>query len=246
MAAPVYVSAGAFYSGTGTTADIEAPASVAADDIILIPMCIGTAASTPTCSGFTQANDIAVVDGAQAFDLRVFWHRPTGSEAGPYTFSFSEDQFIEAVALRFTGCVTSGDPFDVTNSAIKNTTTDGNTPAVSDTTTDVDRLWVWAAGAWNAPPSCSTVSGFTEIIDHAGTFFSYAVDTKTQSTAGSSGSLTAAFSDTSSTAAWLGALKPASGGGGGLATKFWSGSAWGDAADMQIWDGAAFDVVPTP
>lgn len=104
------------------------------------------------------------------------------------------------MALRFTGCVASGSPWDVTTSAIKTTTGDGVTPAVSDTTTGADRLWVWIGSFYNGDSSCTPPSGYTERAD-ATNGSTISVATVAQAVAGSSGSVVGTFVGSSDTGA---------------------------------------------
>ncbi|MFG1794110.1 hypothetical protein [Nocardia sp. NPDC049149] len=145
--------------------------------------------------------------------MRVYWKRATGADSGNYAFVIAAGlAWRMGVAIRFAGCITAGNPFDVTNSAIKTTTTTGATPAVSDTTTGSDRLWVWSGSYFNGDATCTQPSGFTERVDISGGV-ALDVATKDQATAGASGSLTGTFSGNGGTGAWLGALLPPPTGG---------------------------------
>lgn len=209
---PAIGSVGTPLAGSGlTTADVPVPAGVAANDIILVFFYVDNVQAVTPPAGFTEATDSPVVmtSGVDKFDQRVYWKRATGADGGAYSFTIAAGLiYREAVAIRVTGCVTSGSPFDVTNSAAKTTNSDGLTPAVSVTTTGANRLLVWCGESFNTPP-CSTVAGFTEIFEvTGGTDAGLAIDTKVQASAGSSGSLTATFTTPAQTAAWVGALMP--------------------------------------
>lgn len=210
---PAVGSVGAPLPGSnGTAADVPVPAGVAVNDIILVFFYVQDVQAVTIPSGFSEAASSPAVmnDGAgAAFNLRVYWKRATGTDGGAYSFTIAAGLgYREAVAIRFTGCVTSGNPFDVTNSAVKTTSSDGLTPAVSVTTTGANRLLVWLGESWN-PPTCSVVSGFTEAFQiTTGTDAGLAIDTKVQASAGSSGALTGTFTIPAQTSAWLGALMP--------------------------------------
>jgi hypothetical protein len=135
----------------------------------------------------------------------VFWKRATGADSGTYDMTFTGTPFRSAVAFKIVDEVESGDPFDVTNTAAKTTTTDGTTPSVSVTTTGSDRLVVWIGFAF-AAGVCTTLTGYNEKYDPGAG--GVVIDVATQASAGSTGSLSATFANNGSTAAWLGAVLP--------------------------------------
>lgn len=214
MAAPAFGSVGTTLAGAFTSgAVVSVPASVAANDVILVFIYKENANAVTPPSGFTEAPDSPVVNSAP-FNLHVFWKRATAGDTGTYSFTWSGAPWRSAVAVRYTGAITSGNPLDVTASAVKTTTADGSAPAVSDTTTGIDELLVWAGALFNEG-TCSTPSGFTERADiGTGNGLGLAVDDKAQAVAGGTGSITATFSVNGQTAVWLGALKPVAAAGG--------------------------------
>lgn len=199
--------------GSSNTADIPVPSSVAADNIIVVLMYVGaTGLTVSPASGFVEAPDSPVVcsGGGQSHDLHVFWKRATGADSGTYPFPITGGvSWRTAVALRCTGVITTGNPWDVTNAAA-NIAGGANTPGVSDTTTGGDELWIWAASTWTSTTS-TPPSGFAEILDatpNSGSTLTAA--TKDQISIGSSGTVQGQFaSNSSAQAAWLGALIPA-------------------------------------
>jgi hypothetical protein len=211
MAAPAFGTSGTYGQTSGgnpaTSIGLAVPASVAADDVIVAVIFLdGATAQTITApTGFTEATD----SPAQADNHggRVFWKRATGADSGTYTFSWGTSQYAEGQAHRFTGAITTGDPFDVTVSAVDNgfVTT---SPAVSDTTTVADTLLLhvatnWSGGTWTAP------SGFTKRMQ--GGFDVATLSDKAQAASGATGSITATCTGTDRMTAWLGALKPTGG-----------------------------------
>lgn len=213
MALPTFGAAGAGSGGgTTTTCNIPVPTGVVTGSIVLAFLYVETtqAVTPPTGAGtWAEAPDSpVVVTGAHAHDMHIYWKRATGADSGNYAFVIAAGlAWRMGVALRFAGCVDSGNPFDVTNSAIKTTTTTGATPAVSDTTTGPDRLWVWAASFYASDATCTQPSTYTERAEvSAGVALDVA--TADQAAAGASGSLTGTFSANGATGAWLGALLP--------------------------------------
>jgi hypothetical protein len=111
--------------------------------------------------------------------------------------------------MRITG-VDPNDPWDGGDGAVLASNT--STPAVSVTTTGIDRLAIWAAGSYT-PSAWSTMpTGFTEHASFAdASTAELAVATRTVSTATAVGSAVATGA-TDGKAAWVGALKaPAEG-----------------------------------
>lgn len=104
-----FVNAGAIVAATSTTdPTVPLPASMQADDIILIHVYVRSTTNTTVISGYTE---IAQVDTANA-DHRWFWKRHSGSESDPTANrDASADCYARAYAFR--GCITSGSPFDV-------------------------------------------------------------------------------------------------------------------------------------
>jgi hypothetical protein len=208
VAAPVFQSAGTYAQTAGgnpaTSIVVSAPASVANNDIVELHLYVGDTTVTVTPpSGFTESPSSPVVIAANQ-SQRTYWKRSTGSEPGTYTTTFSASTFAEGVAIRVSGCITSGVPYDVTTSAT-DTLNSTVTPVVSVTTTGADRLLThkgtnWAGGTWTAG------SGFT--AQAQGGFGLFMVQTATQATAGSSGSVTSTCTGSDKRTAWLGALLP--------------------------------------
>lgn len=207
---PVYGSTGTGLTGAGsTTANVAVPSGVASGHIVIVAFYVETTQTVTAPSGFTQcANSPAVVTGASAHDLRVFWKRATGADSGTYAFTIASGvAWRVAIAMRVTGCIATGDPWDVTTSAIKTTNTTGATPAVSVTTTGANRLLVWIASSF-VTNTCTPPSGMTERADYSDQA-ALDIATLAQASAGSSGSLTGTFSSNTASGAWLGALLPA-------------------------------------
>lgn len=209
MAAPAFGTAGTHIASSSASASFAVPASVAADDIIIIPIFIdgSTVTISAMASGFGHATGSPITNTSGAgHTLAVVWKRATGADTGTYDFTLSGSTYRAGKALRYTGAITSGDPFDATNTAQETGIGTNVTPAVSVTTTGADRLLVWAATNWSGggftPPT-----DFTERMDD-GDRVHTAAD-KAQAAAGSSGSITGTAAANDRMNAWLGALKPA-------------------------------------
>jgi hypothetical protein len=206
VAAPVYQSAGTLWEGNpgSTSLVVAAPAGVANNGIVLAYLYIDTTTTIVTpAAGFTLAGSSPIA--ASNHRQYIYWKRSTGSEPSNYTFTMSAADFSHSMCHWFSGCITSGSPFD-TNFA--NSVDNGEAfspPAISITTTADDTLIVYTAtnsgtGTWTPP------SGFTERQD---TGFGLAtMDTKAQAVAGSTGSVQAVCSGTDPCTGWIGALLP--------------------------------------
>lgn len=212
MVLPAFGSAGASSGGgSGTACTIPVPTGVAVGHIIMVFLYVETTQAVTADTGFVEAsNSPVVVTGAHAHDLHVFWKRATAADTGNYSFTIAAGlAWRMGVAVRFTGCVEAGVPFDVVTGAIKTTTTDGTTPAVSLSTTSTDRELVWAGSFYNGDATCTPPSGMTERVDISGGV-ALDVATKDQVQPAGSGSLSGTFSGSGGTGAWLGALLPVS------------------------------------
>lgn len=210
MALPAFGALGTSSGGgSGTTCNIPVPSGVVSGSVVLVFLYVETTQAVTPASGFTEApNSPAEVTGSHAHDLRVYWKRATGSDSGSYGFTIAAGlAWRMGVAIRFSGCVTSGNPLDVTTSAVKTTTSDGTTPAVSLVSRGDERLWVWAGSFYNGDVTCTPPSGFTERAEIQGGVV-IDVATKSQSVLGSSGSVSGTFGGNGATGAWMGALLP--------------------------------------
>lgn len=207
--APTYQSTGTYGSSSGgvpqTSVACGVPSGVVADDIVVLTAYVSldggiNPVATPP-AGFTAAENAPI--SAQFNRNAVWWKRATGSESGTYTISYDVATYSEAAAMRFSGCVTSGNPFDSPTNAAFNNTSSTASAAVTVTTLGADRVLVhsatnWSGGTWT--PS----SGFTTRA--SGGFGVLHAATKDQAVAGSSGSVTATCTGSDKTTGWLGAL----------------------------------------
>jgi hypothetical protein len=211
VAAPTLVSVGDYLSeGSGSTAVIDAPEGVQADDIVLIFQYSeheGAAIDpTSTPSGFTLISEEHTTTDIS--HTRVYWKRSTGSEPSSYTFTFANSNWRTGFAIAIRGCTTEGSPIDVVDSNSISSSV-STTPAVSLTTTGPDRLVIFHGSAyhtrdWTGP------SGYT-VIPTVGVSGATILRSAWQvmSSAGSTGNVTATAQDgTDVMTAHLIALKP--------------------------------------
>lgn len=207
MASPIFGTAS---SVTGvnavSTKTVPVPASTAADDVVVIVVYRESLSNTVTVTGFLKPSN-----GASGFDeipntnhsLYIGYKRLTGADAGNYTVNFSaSNSWTEIAALRITGCITTGNPFDVVTSATTASAT--TSPNVAVTTTVADTLLVLAACAFVGSSSW-TSNGVTERTD---TGDALTTGTTALADAGASGNKSATFGGSAGRmTSWLGALK---------------------------------------
>lgn len=207
MAAPTFGASGTAFSGSGAGVDIAAPGGVVAGSIVVADWFLDGATNQNVVApaGWFAAEN-SPVQAANHWKY-VFWHRASGAESGPYSFTWDASVFREGQAHRYDGCVASGTPFDTGAASAVDNTSGSTSPAVSVTTAGADRCLVhsvtcWAGGTWtpNASPAFTKREqpsvGVSSLSD------------ATQAAAGSSGSITAATTTSDKRTAWLGALKP--------------------------------------
>lgn len=209
---PSFGSVGTHSNTSSSTASIPVPAGVASGDIIVIPIFIdgGTVSITAMASGFTDAPSGPVSTGSTSpnHTLAVVWKRATGSDSGTYDFTLSGSTYRAGSAVRYTGCVPSGSPWDSGVDWEIDTVNDTDTAPVTITTTGADRrlIWCgtdWTGGTWTPP------AGFTDQFDtgdHVNTLADMAAPT-----AGSYGPYTGLSGTTNRKIAFLGALLPNTG-----------------------------------
>lgn len=207
MAAPVFQTANSLATtGTATSITVTAPSGVQSDDIVLAHVYLEVSNAVTAPSGFTEVTNSPVNTTATHFVYhRTFWKRSTGSEPASYSFTFSSHNADRAICVqRYSGCITSGNPVEVTAEAFRNSAAT-TTPAVSLTTSGADRLivWsgaIWAVGTWTNPTNYTLRSTGTTNLG---------VATRTQAVAGSTGSITGSSTASEYSTAFILALLPA-------------------------------------
>jgi trimeric autotransporter adhesin len=204
---PTFGTAGTYNTGSvRTSTPVAVPASLADGDLVLVHLYLEITNAVTPAAGFTEVTTAATTTDNTVG--RVFYKRlgvgeaATDTTAGTYTFTHPSG-FTEGVATRYPGVITSGQPFELANSAARSGAGTAS-PAVSLTLTGRDRLLVWSStsvgvGAW-APPA-----GLTERVDASREI---TIATDDQQAAGATGSLSGT-GPTGSMTSWLLALVPA-------------------------------------
>jgi len=212
VSAPAFGTIGTLLGSTTSTPAFAVPASVASGDIIVVAFFADVSTTTISAfpSGFAAAeNSPRTINagGAGNCALHVAWKRATGADSGTYGFTLSASVFVYGNAVRYTGCVASGNPWDSPTSAADGGSTGSTTtPDVNVTTADVDRILFFAGvnvagdgGTWTAP------SGFSQRQGGASTT-NCEISDKVQAAQGASGNTHATNTLSGTVGAWMGAL----------------------------------------
>lgn len=215
MAAPTVGALGTYRQGSTNTPAFAAPASVVSTSIVVIDFFLdgATTISALPDASWQHAPGSPLYVNVNSHSLNRIWARnPAG---GSYTVTLSGSAYSAGQASRADGCVTSGSPWDTnsgTGTAVATDATNGTaTPAVSMTTQNNDQLgWFtgtdWSGGTWT--PS----TGWTEQMDSGDGVVT--LNTKTLTTAGGTGSVSATCTGSDKRGALLGSLLSTALGGG--------------------------------
>lgn len=199
-------STGTFLTYTArTNSALTVPSGVAANDVILAYLYEDTtsAAVTPP-TGFTELTFSPAFALASPFmACHVYWKRATAADTGTYTFTHASSS-TQGIALRFTGCTTTGTPLEVLGSS-NNSASTSAPPPITGTTSQAGEMLAYAAITYSSA-SWTTVSGWTDAQNGSGQYNAV----KTQAAAGSTGAITATASSPQATIAALIGLFPAS------------------------------------
>lgn len=170
---PTFVAAGTGASGTGSISP-GLPAGWAQNDIFVMLTESGPSEPVTAPAGWTDMN---VPTGNGASQLGVFWRRATASESAP-TVADSGNH-THAIIMAFRGCITTGSPWDVSQSSTNNL--NGGTSAGADRitgiTTSVNNCLIvgavtansGSAGSFFSFWTCAALSSVTEQVDYSGT-----------------------------------------------------------------------------
>lgn len=212
-AMPTFVAAGTAQGGTGALT-VPAPAGIQNNDILLLLVETRPDQTVAAPSGYAEVTGspqlTTLTSGTQ---MSVFWKRTNGTESDITVADSGDHQVAQILAFR--GCVTSGNPWDVSGGAIQDTAT--TSVSISGMTTTVANTLVvvcCASGTDTATAQFSSwanasLSNVTEQVD---SFFAagggFSCMTGGKATAGATGTSTATLA-TSARHAWVQlALKP--------------------------------------
>ena len=217
IAPPQWVTTAAT-NGSGTTPAYTVPSGVAANDIILCILVIGTISAvvvTPPDGSWTEKGSALINVANGATQTRIFWKRATGADTGTYTFGLDSSQTTLADIMRYSGCVSTGDPIEAVDAEV--TTAPGAvTPVTTVTTLGPNRLLVWYGYSTHGVASALTPPAAFTVAEFSGS--KTKVNDTTQTAAGSSGSVQGTTSNSGGDGfnVYLLALKPPGPLGGGF------------------------------
>jgi len=145
MAYPVYEDNGGLVANAAsTTIDVPYPSTVNANDILFIQIIRWGGNDTFT----TPTNWTAFgFDNDSTYSGTFFWKRATGSESGNETVTISDAGNNVAVMSRYSGCTTTGTPYEALDAGGIQSSTSLDIPSI--TTTDTERLAVCLFSMWN-------------------------------------------------------------------------------------------------
>lgn len=187
------------------------PSGTAANDI-LVALFITQNTQAITMSGYTVLSE----QDAGTIRLTVMWKRAGGGEGNPTSSDSGAFQLGRLIAIQ--GCVTSGDPWDVTNTGSTGTGTTGTINGA--TTTWANSLVLQALGITRAgTPIASSgqtnadLSSVTEQMDNSTSLGtnggSMMLATGGKAAAGAYGTMSVTLSSSQTWVGWTGALKGA-------------------------------------
>src|SRR3990167_8400466 len=229
MALPTFVAAGGIAVST-TTITPSLPGGIATDDILFLPLETqpGQVVTIANAAGgtWTQSPDSPQDTGGVPVTgtrLTVFWSRYNGTQTAPTTDD--PGNHVSGRMSAFRGCITTGDPFDVTSGG-NEATEDTSVSVPGDTTTVADCLVVIFVSDGFDPASSNTahigswanadLANITERTDDSRTVAlggGLATATGEKATVGAYGATTATLTDASAKSYVTIALKPPSGAG---------------------------------
>jgi PKD repeat protein len=153
---PTFVAAGAVASNAAAITP-ALPAGIAANDILLLFVeTYNQAVTIANQNGGTWTEVTNSPQGTTGTRLTAFWSRYNGTQGAPTTSDSGNHQAGRMIAIR--GCVTSGNPWDVTAGGVESTSdTSGSIPGA---TTTVANTLVVTAIATDLPDS-NTTTGFS-------------------------------------------------------------------------------------
>ena len=203
-------------SGTGTSATVTKPTGTVDNDIMIATVGIRTPGSIWSVSapaGWTAlASSLAIQNNIHA--AAIYWKRAS-SEGADYTFTWTTSSLYRVSIVSYSGCITTGSPFD-DNSVTSNATDSVTHTIPALTSSGSNRLAVATFSAFDDADSSisfTAPSGYTERYDAAGVVGMEIVELAVAS-AGAVASTTATATVSSFGLGWHGLLIPSISGTG--------------------------------
>ncbi len=214
MAAPAFRSSASTGGASGNGITVTKPTGVVDNDILVAFLYIESDDAITPPSGWTQKVLAEQNGGGEAHRLYCYWKR-AASDGANYSWNWASSAWNSGGIRAYSGCPVAGDPFDVTTSGVAGSAS-VTSPAVSLTTTVTDCKLIFSVASFSSSTWTSTPASFiNSLLPSGGDQRSLDKD---QTSAGSTGSLTATCDTSSWQTSILLALKSTtstSGGGGG-------------------------------
>jgi len=165
MAAPVLQTSTTSAGATSASVAVTYPASIAANDIVIVSIYKENANAVTPPAGFSEIPTAPTTTAVQA--QHTFWYRAAGGETGTVTFSWTGSVFHAAAAHRISGCTTSGNPYENTLSApsTNSSNTSVATLNVSIASTSANTLLYWAGTDFTGGNVWTVPGGFGNLTD---------------------------------------------------------------------------------
>lgn len=166
-------------SNDGNVAIVTKPTGTV-ENHILLAVCLGqTLSASPTItppSGFAIIGSEYKIETARTWGL--YWKRAGGSEGADYTFSIpdtADPEYISAAIVGYSGCITTGNPYDQYSST-DYVTSDMILRGGSIDPTVSTGMLVFMGASRMYFTSGGVVSGWDERLDYYSTHFLYIMD----------------------------------------------------------------------
>src|SRR4051812_37565435 len=114
MAAPAYRNTGTYDALVGATSVAAAIPTGSANDIIVVFLYVENADAVTPAAGYTEATNSPSPTGLPGtIRNHTFWKRATSADdaGGSATFSWTTSSYRVCSVSRYSGAVTSGDPW---------------------------------------------------------------------------------------------------------------------------------------
>lgn len=141
MALPTINSVGAVFGGVGSvTGTVGASHTTNDIDVVLLECADNDTPSLSTANGFARltALDQTVGSAGAGTQMSVWWRRWNGSDGNPVFADAGDHQIGRMISI--SGCITTGDPWDITGTGTTDSSADTSVSIAGGTTTVADCL----------------------------------------------------------------------------------------------------------
>lgn len=144
------------HASSGTIAPGK-PTGTAVDDILVAVSLSGSTGALGFPTGWTKKFE---VDLGTTSRLTMAWKRADGSEASTISIT-GATQDVQAVVTAYSGCTTSGDPFDAASTSNSPNTAGTTLTHTAVTPSNADSMLLLAGGQHDTGSATSTFSGYS-------------------------------------------------------------------------------------